>query len=131
MNKESKSERKVLLRHITALYDNNCENCKLKLKSNKICKQRGCKIPYELERVHVQLSLADVERRFQKGLIQVNDFNVSDTTVDYLFLKLYKQYDGRIRKTMNEFRKLYPYPKDRLQRTVTRLKRIGMVGKEV
>ena len=131
MTDEQRQERKVLLNQLTALYDKNCENCKLKLKSNKICKQRGCKIPYELERLHVQLSLADVERRFQKGLIKVNDFNVSDTTVDYLFLKLYKQYDGRIRKTMNEFRKQYPYPKDRLKRTVERLKRIGMVGKEV
>ena len=131
MTEDQRRERKALLNQLTSLYDKNCENCKLRLKSNKICKQRGCKIPYELERLHVQLSLADVERRFQKGLIELSDFNVSDTTVDYLFLKLYKQYDGRIRKTMNEFRKLYPYPKDRLQRTVTRLKRIGMVGKEV
>lgn len=131
MEKERQRKRKVLLQEITALYDNNCETCKFKLRNTKICKQRGCKVPYELEKLHMQLSLADVERRFQKGLIKVNDFNVSDTTVDYLFLKLYEQYDRRLRKAMNEFRKQYPYPKDRLKRTVARLKRIGMVGKEV
>ena len=131
MNKESKSERKVLLRHITALYDNNCENCKLKLKSNKICKQRGCKIPYELEKLHMQLSIADLDYRFQNGLITDNDTNMSDTILDYLFLKMYKQYDGRMRKTLLEFRKKYRLPQVRIQRSVTRLKRIGMVGKEV
>ena len=132
MNKDQQRERKVLLHQITELYDNNCENCKFRLKSNKICKQRGCKIPYELEKLHMQIGLADVDRRFQKGLIKDNDFNVSDTTIDYLFLKLYKQYDMRMRKTLNEFRKKYPFfPKVRVQRSVERLKRIGMVGKEV
>ena len=131
MDKDRQRERKVLLHQITSLYDNNCENCKLKLKSNKICKQRGCKIPYELEKLHMQLSLADAERRFQKGLIEVNDCNVSDTTIDYLFLELYRQYDGRMRKTLQEFRKKYSFPQVRVQRSVARLKRIGMVGKEV
>ena len=136
MTRDYTVDKRKLLKVMNRLYDSNCINCKYRANYTKMTKPLEhclkCPVQVEMEKAQLHISLADVHRRVEKGMITHVENNSTDTTVDYFFLELYEKNNQRIRKTLKDFRKAYKtLPEKRLKKAVVRLRRLGMVRKGV